>query len=152
MRINRAYLLKESFRPFWDYTYRARAQELPGPMDAVGHPFPLGSHARLRLDGKETRGGHPQLLPGRGHQRFRGGDEPQGQDGLPEGLRVQVRSHLPAGPVSCTWGSSDAGNDPQILVRNCSYGKRPGAGAVAGPGPITYNYLVGPEHTGIKRE
>ena len=123
LRINRAYLLKEAFRPFWDYTYRAWAErELPGPADLVGHPLPLKAHARLRLDGEKAPGGHPQLLPGQGHQRFRGGDEPQGQGGPPEGLWVQVRSHLPVSLVSCTWGPSDAGNDPQILVRSSLLG------------------------------
>ncbi len=93
-------------------------REVPGWLVLVGHPLQARAHEELRLDGQKAPGGDTQLLQDAAHQCFRRGDEPQGQGGEPKGLWVQDGWHLPACALSCARAPTDAGNDPQILVRS----------------------------------
>ena len=47
LKINRAYLLKESFRQLWNYKTMVWAARFVEKMVLVGHPFPTQAHARF---------------------------------------------------------------------------------------------------------
>jgi len=84
LKINRAYILKEAFRCFWDYTYRRNAEKY------LDRWLWWATHSRL----EPMRWSCPVSVDtltrdGGDHQHFGRGDEPQGQGGEPEGLRVQ---------------------------------------------------------------
>ena len=55
LKINRAYLLKELFRYFWDYHRAGWAKKYRKQVVLVGNAFPTCPDARLRLDGASPR-------------------------------------------------------------------------------------------------
>ena len=93
LKINRAYLLKELFRHFWDYR-RAGGQKSTSRSGSGGHPFQTTANAQLRLDGSPSRRRHPQLLQDANRQRHRRRAEQQSEARHPQGIRIPHRQEL----------------------------------------------------------
>jgi hypothetical protein len=118
LRIVRAYLLKEDFDHFWEYSSPTLAGKLPRPVVPARPCQPHRAHA--------ADGPHPPVPPRAPPQlpprpegpllRRRRGPQQQGPRGHPQVLRLPRAEHDQDRAVSYARPSPGAGVDPQICL------------------------------------